>query len=75
MMVCTFFGHRECPDLKAQIRAVLEELAEKFAFTDFEPFDERSRVVRFCTSWATEEANVDALCAELTRLTEKNQCS
>ena len=54
---------------------LLEELAQSFAFTDFEPFDECSRVVRFCTSWATEEANVDALCAELTRLTEKYQCS
>ena len=25
-MVCTFFGHRECPELKPYIRAVLEEL-------------------------------------------------
>lgn len=25
-MVCTFFGHRECPELQPYIRAVLEEL-------------------------------------------------
>ena len=28
-MVCTFFGHRECPELKERIRAVLEELIEE----------------------------------------------
>ena len=25
-MVCTFFGHRDCPELKQNIRAVLAEL-------------------------------------------------
>lgn len=54
---------------------LLSELAEKFAFTDFEPVDDRVRVVRFCTSWATSEENVDALCAELVRIAEKLYCS
>ena len=54
---------------------LLAELGENFAFTDFEPMDDKVRVVRFCTSWATSEENVNALCAELTRLAEKYRCS
>ena len=55
--------------------SLLAELAEQFAFTDFEPVDDQVRVVRFCTSWATPEENVDALCAELVRIAEKLRCS
>ena len=48
--------------------ALLEELAKNFCFTEMERVDETRRAVRFCTSWATSEANVDALCCELKRL-------
>lgn len=48
----------------------LEKLAEKFVFTDFERVDENHRCVRFCTSWATTAAQVDALCEALTLLEE-----
>lgn len=47
---------------------LLAELAKNFQFTEMERVDEHHRCVRFCTSWATREENVDALCAELRRL-------
>ena len=43
----------------------LDELSKNFMFTEMERVDETHRAVRFCTSWASTEANVDALCAEL----------
>ena len=46
----------------------LAELKENFAFAEIERVDETHRCIRFCTSWATKEENVDALCAELNRL-------
>lgn len=46
----------------------LEELAKDFMFTEMERIDEAHRAVRFCTSWASTQANVDALCAELKRI-------
>ena len=46
----------------------LEELGKKFAFTEMERVDEHHRAVRFCTSWATKQENVNALCAELKRI-------
>ena len=48
--------------------AVLEELAKKYAFCEQERVDENHRAVRFCTSWATKEENVEQLCADLRRL-------
>lgn len=48
--------------------AFLAELSKKFMFTEQERVDETHRAVRFCTSWATKQENVDALCAELRRL-------
>ena len=48
--------------------ALLEKLAENFMFTEMERVDAQHRCVRFCTSWATKQENVDALCAELKRL-------
>ena len=48
--------------------AVLEELGKRFMFTEMGRVDETHRAVRFCTSWATTQANTDALCAELRRL-------
>lgn len=49
---------------------LLEKLAEKFSFTEQERVDSTHRAVRFCTSWATTQENVDALCAELERLSK-----
>lgn len=39
----------------------LEELGKRFEFDENGRVDEGHRVVRFCTSWATKEENVDAL--------------
>ena len=50
--------------------ALLEELGKNFMFTEMERVSDTHRCVRFCTSWATKEENVDALCAELKRLSE-----
>ena len=46
----------------------LDELAKSFMFTEMERVDETHRAVRFCTSWASTQKNVDALCAELKRI-------
>ena len=46
----------------------LEELSKSFMFTEQERVDETHRAVRLCTSWATRQENVDALCAELRRI-------
>ena len=50
--------------------AVLAELAKKYVFCEQERVDESHRAVRFCTSWATKEENVDELCRDLRRLME-----
>ena len=47
---------------------LLGKLSQNFMFTEMERVDEHHRCVRFCTSWATKPENVDALCAELRRL-------
>ena len=49
--------------------ALLAELAKEFVFCEQERVDETHRAVRFCTSWATKQEAVDALCAALRRLT------
>jgi len=46
----------------------LAELGKNFMFTEMERVDEHHRCVRFCTSWASTQANVDALCAEMERI-------
>lgn len=46
----------------------LDELGKNFTFTEQERVDATHRAIRFCTSWATKEENVDALCRELVRL-------
>ena len=43
----------------------LAELGKSFMFTEMERVDESHRCVRFCTSWASTQENVDALCREL----------
>lgn len=47
---------------------LLDELSKKYAFTEQQRIDENHRAVRFCTSWATKEENVDALCEDLKTL-------
>ena len=49
---------------------VLAELSKKFSFVTMDKIDENHHAVRFCTSWATKQENVDALCSELRRLIE-----
>ncbi len=48
--------------------ALLPELSEKYAFSHWQKYDEYHTVTRFCTSWATQEAAVAALCADLSQL-------
>ena len=50
----------------------LSELAETYVFCEQARVDESHRAVRFCTSWATSEENVDALCRDLRRILGKN---
>ena len=47
---------------------LLAELGKNFMFTEMERVDDHHRCVRFCTSWATKQENMDALCAELKSL-------
>lgn len=48
--------------------AVLEKLAGKYSYSFWEKTDESHSAVRFCTSWATKEENVDALIADLNQI-------
>ena len=48
--------------------AFLTELSKNFMFTEMERVDETHRAVRFCTSWASTQENVDALCREMERI-------
>ena len=43
----------------------LEQLAKEFCFTEMERVSDTQRAIRFCTSWATTEENVDKLCTAL----------
>ena len=49
--------------------ALLEELAKEFSFTEMGRYDETHRTVRFCTSWATRQEQMDSLCSKLRELT------
>jgi len=48
--------------------SLLDELAKDFSFTEMGRVDETHRAVRFCTSWATTQENVQKLCDALERL-------
>ena len=48
----------------------LAELGKGFMFTEMGRVDEHHRCVRFCTSWATTEENVEKLCKELVRISK-----
>ena len=49
---------------------LLDKLKENFTFSEQERVDEAHRAVRFCTSWATTNEAVDALCNALKELSE-----
>ena len=55
------------PILPAEVRAYL---AKKYTFIEMDKLDDGARVCRFCTSWATKQENVDALCADLEKISE-----
>ena len=52
---------------------VLARLAETYVFCEQCRVDESHRAVRFCTSWATKEENVQALCRDLKELVGGNE--
>ena len=43
----------------------LEKLAEKYKYSYWARVDETHSAVRLCTSWATTDENVDALCKDI----------
>lgn len=43
----------------------LAELGKEFVFTEMGRVDESHRAIRFCTSWASTQENVDSLCAAI----------
>ncbi len=49
-------------------QAQRDKLGEKYAFSFWQSVDEDRAAVRFCTSWATREENVDALVADIQNL-------
>lgn len=49
-------------------QAQRDKLGEKYAFSFWEQVDEDRAAVRFCTSWATREEDVDALVADIANL-------
>ncbi len=46
----------------------MEQLAQKYTFEFQEKIDEDRSAVRFCTSWSTTDAEVDALIADIEKL-------
>lgn len=52
--------------------ALLAKLGEQFTYNVEKRVDESHQAVRFCTGWATTGENVDALCAALRTLSQKN---
>jgi len=47
---------------------LLEKLRSQYTFTFWEKVDDTHSAVRFCTSWATQQANVDALVRDIAQL-------
>lgn len=50
---------------------LLEELGKKFTFAEMGHDDGSRRMVRFCTSWATRDADVESLCDALVKISAK----
>jgi len=51
-------------------RRIREALGMNYTFIEMDRVDDDRRVCRFCTSWATKAENVDALCADLEKLSQ-----
>lgn len=49
---------------------LLEQLSKDFTFSTQQIVDESHKAVRFCTSWATTQKSMDALCAALERFSD-----
>jgi len=49
---------------------LLNELSKEFTFANWEKSEENNTTVRFCTSWATIQENVNKLCDTLVRLSQ-----
>ncbi len=49
---------------------VLVELEKEFVFAQMGTMDENHRAIRICTSWATRQENVEALCEKLRTLSK-----
>ena len=47
---------------------ILAKLSEKYGYSYEKRIDEAHSAVRFCTSWATKEENVDSLLADLKKM-------
>ena len=52
--------------------SLLSELSQKISCCYWNKYDDESSVVRFCTSWATKESDVKALCDEIIRLSRES---
>lgn len=50
--------------------SLLEKLGESFTFSEERRIDATHRAVRFCTSWATKEDDVTALCDALAKFSK-----
>lgn len=50
---------------------LLAELAKEFSFTEQQRVDDTHRAVRFCTSWATTQEQITALCDKLKKLSDQ----
>lgn len=50
---------------------LLDALKRDYSYATIERVDDAHTAVRFCTSWATREADVDSLIADLKRLTRR----
>ena len=50
--------------------SLLDQLKTEFTFSEQQRIDATHRAVRFCTSWATTEDAVDALCLALKNFTK-----
>lgn len=55
------------PILPGKVRTYL---GQKYTFIEMDQLDEDRTVCRFCTSWATKQENVDALCLDLEKISE-----
>ena len=47
---------------------MMDKLKDKYLYSPWQKIDENHTAVRFCTSWATKEENVDALVADVKAL-------